>query len=118
MEIKGRGSSHNPDNRFDKFRYDYDDGVEISSKTEFIKDSSRSILAENNSPDLGFRFSINPYRGCEHGCTYCYARPTHEYLGYILTEMAPWNGVTVTLSITSLDNALAVRGAADFHQMA
>ncbi len=50
--------------------------------TQYFVDSSRSILAENESPDVGFRFSLNPYRGCEHGCIYCYARPTHEYLGF------------------------------------
>ena len=46
-----------------------------------IDDHSRSIVAENDSPDVGFRFSVNPYRGCLHGCAYCYARPSHEYLG-------------------------------------
>ncbi len=50
--------------------------------TEFFVDSSRSILAHNDSPDIPFRYSINPYRGCEHGCIYCYARPSHEYLGF------------------------------------
>ena len=49
--------------------------------TILYRDTSRSILAENESPDVGFRFSLNPYRGCEHGCSYCYARPSHEYLG-------------------------------------
>jgi DNA repair photolyase len=50
--------------------------------TELLRDSSRSIIAHNDSPDVGFDSSINPYRGCEHGCIYCYARPTHEYLGF------------------------------------
>src|SRR5439155_16898176 len=50
--------------------------------TQFFRDSSRSIIARNDSPDVGFEASINPYRGCEHGCAYCYARPTHEYLGF------------------------------------
>ena len=49
--------------------------------TEYLPDHSRTIVAENNSPDVGFRYSINPYRGCSHGCSYCYARPTHEFLG-------------------------------------
>jgi DNA repair photolyase len=49
--------------------------------TEYLPDHSRSIVVENNSPDVGFRYSINPYRGCSHGCSYCYARPTHEFLG-------------------------------------
>jgi DNA repair photolyase len=50
--------------------------------TQFISDTTRSIVTRNDSPDVGFTFSLNPYRGCEHGCAYCYARPTHEYLGY------------------------------------
>lgn len=49
-------------------------------RTEFFRDSSRSLMTQNDSPDLGFSYSINFYRGCEHGCIYCYARPTHEYL--------------------------------------
>src|SRR5262249_15698210 len=50
-------------------------------RTQFFRDSSRSIIVTNDSPDVGFDASINPYRGCENGCIYCYARPTHEYLG-------------------------------------
>jgi DNA repair photolyase len=50
--------------------------------TEYIPDRARSIVTENNSPDVGFRYSLNPYRGCQHGCAYCFARPSHEYLGY------------------------------------
>jgi DNA repair photolyase len=88
--IKGRGASSNTPNRFEKNHYeaemkDFDAYLEEEKpllRTEFIKDSSRTIVTENKSPDVGFRFSINPYRGCEHGCAYCYARPTHEYLGY------------------------------------
>src|SRR5690606_25215471 len=51
-------------------------------ETQIFKDTSRSVISFNNSPDIGFSASLNPYRGCEHGCIYCYARPTHEYLGY------------------------------------
>ncbi len=51
-------------------------------RTEYLPDRSRTIIAKNDSPDVGFEVSINPYRGCEHGCIYCYARPTHEFLGY------------------------------------
>ena len=50
--------------------------------TEYIPDRTKSIIAQNDSPDVGFKYSINPYRGCSHGCSYCYARPTHEYLGF------------------------------------
>src|SRR4029079_11885357 len=50
--------------------------------TEFLSDASRTIIATNNSPDIPFEASLNPYRGCEHGCAYCYASPTHEYLGF------------------------------------
>jgi DNA repair photolyase len=49
--------------------------------TEYLADQSESVVTENNSPDIGFRYSLNPYRGCAHGCSYCYARPTHEFLG-------------------------------------
>ena len=49
--------------------------------TQFLPDDSKSIITENSSPDIPFRVSINPYRGCEHGCAYCYARPGHEFLG-------------------------------------
>jgi DNA repair photolyase len=83
-KIKGRGSAENPRNRFEKIEYMPTDlGKEEMSipKTAFYKDSSRTIITYNDSPDVGFDASINPYRGCEHGCIYCYARPTHEYLG-------------------------------------
>ena len=56
--------------------------AERAPKTEFLKDSTRSIITRNDSPDVPFEYSINPYRGCEHGCAYCYARPYHEYLGF------------------------------------
>ena len=51
-------------------------------RTQFLRDTSRTIIAKNDSPDIGFERSINPYRGCEHGCVYCYARPFHEFLGF------------------------------------
>jgi DNA repair photolyase len=85
--IKGRGASLNPHNKFEKFSYtlELDDDLikdQTKPKTEFFHDTTKSIISENNSPDIGFRYSVNPYRGCEHGCAYCYARPSHEYLGY------------------------------------
>ncbi len=83
-KIKGRGSAENPQNRFEKIEYiPIELGKEEMNipKTTFYKDNSRTIITFNDSPDVGFDASINPYRGCEHGCIYCYARPTHEYLG-------------------------------------
>jgi DNA repair photolyase len=84
--VRGRGSASNPKNRFESIEQipeppDGDD--EISSPhTQFFADTTQSIIAYNDSPDVGFDASINAYRGCEHGCVYCYARPTHEYLGF------------------------------------
>ena len=87
-----RGSGFRPQNRFEKStRVLALDVVDLDPEdvegwrnpaTEFIPDASRSVITENDSPDVGFSYSLNPYRGCEHGCSYCYARPTHEYLGY------------------------------------
>lgn len=73
-----------PENRYERLHIEPDPDVEGGSPlpTLFYRDTSRSALAENDSPDVGFRFSLNPYRGCEHGCIYCYARPTHEYLSF------------------------------------
>jgi DNA repair photolyase len=85
--LKGRGALSNPHNRFDRQHaepvddgWHQDDPAE-SIETELLIDSSRSIIARNDSPDIGFDQSINPYRGCSHGCVFCYARPTHAYLG-------------------------------------
>ncbi len=84
--IGGRGAAGNPLNRFETLWYardpDWTDAEDPSPETCFLKDTSRSIIAFNDSPDVGFDASVNPYRGCEHGCIYCYARPTHEYLGF------------------------------------
>ena len=85
MTIKGRGASWNPQNRFETISYVRDDDAEVDEnapKTIYLRDPSRTIIARNDSPDVGFETSINPYRGCEHGCIYCFARPTHEYLGF------------------------------------
>jgi DNA repair photolyase len=82
----GRGAPVNPPNRFEPLWYSRDpewsDPEDPTPETQFFKDTSRSIITYNDSPDVGFDASINPYRGCEHGCIYCYARPTHEYLGF------------------------------------
>ncbi len=86
---KGRGAGSNLSGRFEKTQREGDPReflpepeLEPSPRTEFLKDHARTAITRNESPDVGFRASINPYRGCEHGCVYCYARPTHEYLGY------------------------------------
>lgn len=87
--IKGRGTNGNPANRFHECaREAFDDGWDSAErdtgkpKTELLKDKSRSVIVYNQSPDVPFDRSINPYRGCEHGCVYCYARPSHAYLDY------------------------------------
>ncbi len=84
--IRGRGAAENPKNRFEHVErvaepVEGDDEQPLPT-TQFIPDASKSVIASNNSPDVGFDASVNPYRGCEHGCAYCYARPTHEYLGF------------------------------------
>ena len=89
---RGRGARLNPPNRFETTHHeleleqveDDEEYLDTLSRppTEYLPDQSRSIIARNDSPDVGFEASVNPYRGCEHGCIYCYARPTHEYLGF------------------------------------
>src|ERR671912_2334518 len=83
--IVGRGAADNPKNRFEKIEVEPElgelDAEEPGPEIIYLRDVSRSIIARNDSPDIGFDASINPYRGCSHGCIYCYARPTHEYLG-------------------------------------
>src|SRR4029450_1138681 len=90
--IRGRGASWSPANRFEKLHIDQNDldvvdvvlGTEDPPRpeTQYFHDGTKSVITRNNSPDVGFEISLNPYRGCEHGCIYCYARPTHEYLGF------------------------------------
>ena len=82
--IKGRGAAGNPKNRFERIAVE-PNPAEADERppreTVYLRDRSRSIIAHNESPDIGFDASVNPYRGCSHGCSYCFARPTHEYLG-------------------------------------
>jgi DNA repair photolyase len=83
--FQGRGAAGNPPNRFERLHYEPDPDAppgEGAPKTELYRDATRSIVSKNDSPDVPFTYSVNPYRGCEHGCIYCYARPTHEYLGF------------------------------------
>ncbi len=82
--MSARGTDTNPPNRFERLALvpDADDPESVGNEpTQFYRDQTRAIIARNDSPDVPFRYSLNPYRGCEHGCIYCYARPTHEYLG-------------------------------------
>lgn len=84
---RGRATATNPPTRFDPVSIELDldalePGEARKSCTQFYEDTSKSILVSNESPDVGFNWGINPYRGCEHGCIYCYARPSHEYLGW------------------------------------
>jgi DNA repair photolyase len=87
LRTRGRGANINPPNRFEALHYDLEDWCEPDLeerpvRTQYFRDDTQTIIAYNNSPDIGFDASLNPYRGCEHGCAYCYARPTHEYLGF------------------------------------
>ena len=89
VQVHGRAATGNPANRFEKLHVEFEphdlaslDENRPARRTDFFRDASKTIIARNNSPDVGFETSVNPYRGCEHGCIYCYARPTHEYLGF------------------------------------
>ena len=90
--IHGRAAQDNPVNRFEVLKFDREldhweqdaEAMEALGRvpTEYLVDAARTVLVRNDSPDIPFTLSINPYRGCEHGCVYCYARPTHEWLGF------------------------------------
>ena len=90
---RGRGAAADPPNRFEAIHFEPDptdlvpdpddpDAERRGPRTVYLRDASRSIISTNKSPDVPFEASLNPYRGREHGCSYCYARPTHEYLGF------------------------------------
>ncbi len=79
---RGRGAAGNPAGRFERLEIESELPPPGRVETRFLDDTSRTVLARNDSPDVPFDVSVNPYRGCEHGCIYCYARPTHEYLGF------------------------------------
>lgn len=134
--ITGRGASSNAGNRFDKHSYEptpedhdnYHDPDEEQPRlyTEILQDHSKTILTENKSPDIGFRYSVNAYRGCEHGCAYCYARPTHEYLGYsagldfeskiFVKEKAPEQLRAALMKKSWQPEAIAMSGVTDCYQ--
>lgn len=88
ISIRGRGALANPTGRFQSARTEREEDVcqleeaELPPGTVLLKDATATLLTRNDSPDLPFTWSLNAYRGCEHGCIYCFARPTHEYLGF------------------------------------
>ena len=96
MAKKGRGAQFNPNNRFEKHGFQEDkeylehqfqsDEEVANTRTEFIKTYPKTLLNKVLSEDIPSEWSMNPYQGCEHGCTYCYARITHEYWGYSAGE--------------------------------
>ena len=80
--IKGQGAQRNVINRFDRFTFEYEDLEQETCKTSFTNVFPKTIVNKVKSPDLSMEYSLNPYQGCEHGCAYCFARPTHEYWGF------------------------------------
>jgi DNA repair photolyase len=130
QSIHGRGVAENPPNRFEHTAYErdaeWDQPDDPAPKTQFYRDASVSIITYNTSPDVGFEASINPYRGCEHGCAYCYARPYHEYLGFsagldfetkiVVKENAPELLRRELLSPKWKPQPLAMSGVTDCYQ--
>lgn len=128
--LRGRGASSNPANRFERLRYEADPDATPDDapapRTRFYADPARTIIARNESPDVPFAASINPYRGCEHGCVYCFARPTHEYLGFsagldfetkiVVKERAPELLREELLSPRWIPQVLAISGVTDCYQ--
>jgi DNA repair photolyase len=135
--LHGRGTATQPANRFDRLHVEVeadahldplgdDSGRDGQIPTEYFRDASKSIISTNDSPDVPFSASFNPYRGCEHGCIYCYARPTHEFLGLsagldfetriFVKEDAP-ELLRAALSAASWEpKVLAVSGVTDCYQ--
>jgi DNA repair photolyase len=135
LSVPGRGAGLNPKNRFERLTVEpFEDDEQVSGSsghqssiaTSFYLDNSKTIIACNDSPDIIYNFSVNPYRGCEHGCIYCYARPYHEYLGFssgldfetkILVKMdAPILLEQELLSKSWKPEPIALSGATDCYQ--
>ncbi len=127
--IGGRGASHDPPSRFPGLSVEREDWVlaqDPAPRTQFLRDTSRTVIARNQSPDVGFDASLNPYRGCEHGCIYCYARPYHEYLGFssgldfetriVVKENAPELLRRELASPTWVPQVVAISGVTDPYQ--
>ncbi len=128
----GRGAAFNPPNRFERLHVvpdpDADPAERVHPRTEFFPDSTQSILAPNDSPDVGFRYGINAYRGCEHGCAYCFARPYHEWLGFssgldfesrIMVKLRAPELLRAALSARAWEpQPIAMSGATDCYQPA
>lgn len=121
-----RGAGANPRNRYERLHVEIDVDGGDGSPTIFFRDATRSALARNESPDVGFDLSLNPYRGCEHGCIYCYARPTHEYLSFsagldferriVVKEDAPLRLREALLSPRWRPQPIALSGNTDCYQ--
>ena len=79
---KGQGAQRNEINRFDKYTFEPEEDDFLKTKTTFTEVFPKTIVNEVKSPDIRMEYSLNPYQGCEHGCSYCFARPTHEFWGY------------------------------------
>ena len=118
--VKGRAAQGNTPNRFEtlhreifppEFGGEWEDPAPGGTiPTTYYEDASRSILARNDSPDIPFTYSVNPYRGCEHGCIYCYARPSHEYLGFSAGIDFETKIIVKTGAPALLSSALAAKG--------
>ena len=128
-KLRGRGASSNPANRFETLSYEaaeIDESDDPSRQTVLLKDDTRTIINYNDSPDVGFSASINPYRGCEHGCIYCFARPNHEYLGFsagldfetkiLVKQNAPSLLRSELLSPKWAPQVIAISGVTDAYQ--
>jgi hypothetical protein len=115
---RGRGTLSNASGRYEPIaRIAFDDGWQSLEdlppfQTTVSVDATRKIITRNNSPDISFDRSINPYRGCEHGCVYCFARPTHAYLGQAVREA----GRAATAGARTVGARLRAANDSDWHQ--